>query len=218
MFNFKKQIRKSLYESIMESNGTRPQDMADELEYYSNKISGLKFSSEDEKRGEISKRKLLRVMGDLAKNIDIHIQYSDRPEILEKVPLPVEQFQNILRGAELLISKSTDANKKVGDDSDSAEKTDSNLSNMLFEPVDPSDRTKGFKSREFAPGSQASNIDMALKKLVADYSLLQDQPNSKNRKSFMSNLDNLVKALDNIKIESVDLDSILSEFEQRFKK
>jgi len=83
------------------------------------------------------------------------------------------------------------------------------LSSLLFEPVDSEDRSKGMKMRSAEAGSPANAIDVALRNLSnpdlrSSYSGLKEKPNTANRKSFMSNLSNLKKALNNVTVESQD--------------
>jgi hypothetical protein len=83
------------------------------------------------------------------------------------------------------------------------------LSSLLFEPIDPEDKTKGMKMKSTEAGSDASRIEIALRnlsdtKLRSSYSGLREKPNTANRKSFMSNLANLKKALNNVTVESQD--------------
>jgi len=92
---------------------------------------------------------------------------------------------------------------------DETEAESTTLSNLLLDPVNPKDRTKGFKPKEYEPGSMESRINIALNNLSdpglrSNYLKFKQNPNSANRKSFMSNLNNLKHALDkaNVKIES----------------
>jgi hypothetical protein len=83
------------------------------------------------------------------------------------------------------------------------------LSSLLFEPVDSEDRSKGMKMKSAEAGSPANAIDVALRNLSnpdlrSSYSGLKEKPNTANRKSFMSNLSNLKKALNNVTVESQD--------------
>ena len=85
------------------------------------------------------------------------------------------------------------------------------LTNLLLDPVDPENRSKGFKPKEYEPGSPESLINIALNNLSdpglrSNYLKFKQNPNSANRKSFMSNLNNLKQGLDsaNVKIEAID--------------
>ena len=83
------------------------------------------------------------------------------------------------------------------------------LSSLLFEPIDPEDKSKGMKMKSTEAGSPESAIEIALRnlsdtKLRSSYSGLREKPNTANRKSFMSNLANLKKALNNVTVESQD--------------
>lgn len=241
MFNFKKQIRNSLYESrkcVREQDESSEkmapidankmaQSLGTEIDYYVKKLRPLTFDNlpdKDEKDASMRQQEVLAFYEKFKGVISQRIQIAKKQnKELEASDLESNDFRNAVNLSTKLIKASDQATARNKDSAgkskdNTAKKETSNLSNMLFEPVDPNDSTKGFKSKEHAAGSQASNINIALKGLVTDYSLMQNKPNSKNRKRFMNNLNNLVKSLGNIKIESVDLDNILREFEQRFKK
>ena len=85
------------------------------------------------------------------------------------------------------------------------------LTSLLLDPVDPKNRSKGFKPKEYEAGSPESLINIALNNLSdpglrSNYLKFKQNPNSANRKSFMSNLNNLKQGLDsaNVKIEGIE--------------
>jgi len=85
------------------------------------------------------------------------------------------------------------------------------LSSILFQPVDSDDRSKGMKMRDDLTDPQENEIGNRLRialQNIADTSLkssydgLVDKPNTANRRSFISNIQNLKSALDRVKLES----------------
>jgi len=85
------------------------------------------------------------------------------------------------------------------------------LSSILFQPVDSDDRSKGMKMRDDLADPQENEIGNRLRialQNIADTSLkssydgLVDKPNTANRRSFISNIQNLKSALDRVKLES----------------
>ena len=103
---------------------------------------------------------------------------------------------------------STDAEKAA---EETPEDTPKSLTSLLLDPVDPKNKSKGFKPKEYKPGSPESLINIALNNLSdpglrSNYLKFKQNPNSSNRKSFMSNLNNLKRGLDsaNVKIEGTE--------------
>jgi hypothetical protein len=85
------------------------------------------------------------------------------------------------------------------------------LSSVLFQPVDSGDRSKGIKMRDDLENPQENEVGNRLRialQNIADTSLktsydgLIDKPNTANRRSFISNIQNLKNALDRVKLES----------------
>ena len=85
------------------------------------------------------------------------------------------------------------------------------LSSILFQPVDSDDLSKGMKMRDDLTDPQENEIGNRLRialQNIADTSLkssydgLVDKPNTANRRSFISNIQNLKSALDRVKLES----------------
>jgi len=108
------------------------------------------------------------------------------------------------------------------------EEAATSLTALLLEPVNPEDRSKGFKPKEYDAGSMASRINIALNNLSdpglkSSYIRFKKKPNASNRMSFMSNLNNLKKALDNanVKIEGMEIkqkESVISELIALFER
>lgn len=97
------------------------------------------------------------------------------------------------------------------DAEETSEDTPKSLTSLLLDPVDPKNKSKGFKPKEYEPGSPESLINIALNNLSdpglrSNYLKFKQNPNSANRKSFMSNLNNLKRGLDsaNVKIEGIE--------------
>lgn len=186
------------------------EESSDDL--YNNLTSNLNAIVDDESSEKKTKRNATKALRALKKAYKIKDSVGEDmfKTAIEKIANEMSDTMKATEpegGAEVDVADDESEEATVATDDTEAEAT--TLSNLLLDPVNPKDRTKGFKPKEYEPGSMESRINIALNNLSdpglrSNYLKFKQNPNSANRKSFMSNLNNLKQALDkaNVKIES----------------